>query len=80
MVILQNQDYENRNRLAEELRSVFSESFEKKDNEPWLRFSASVGISDFSKGDNSFEQVFKRADEAMYEDKKIFKSMHGSYR
>jgi len=30
--------------------------------------------------DNTFDAVFKRADQAMYADKKIFKALHGSYR
>ena len=47
---------------------------------PWLRYSAAVGMAEIASDDYTFELVFKRADKAMYEDKKQFKQQHGSYR
>lgn len=80
VVILQGQDYENRKSLVESLRSDFAESFGRAELEPWLRCSAAVGMAECSSDDNTFELVFKRADQAMYEAKKKFKAEHGSYR
>lgn len=34
-------------------------------------------MAEHASDDNSFELVFKRADKAMYEDKKQFKSKYG---
>ena len=39
-----------------------------------------VELDDHSSDDSSLEFVFKRADKAMYKDKKDFKDKHGSYR
>ncbi len=49
-------------------------------SEPWLRYSASVGMAEHAADDNTFELVFKRADQDMYADKKCFKEQYGSYR
>ena len=46
----------------------------------WERYSASLGMSEYTIVDESAEQVLKRADEAMYADKADFKQKHGSYR
>ena len=78
--ILQGQDYSNRARLTAELREAYAETFGHKENEPWTRYSAAVGLAEYASDDNTYELVFKRADEAMYEEKKMFKQKHGSYR
>ena len=80
VVILIGEDYENRERLTENLKKAFLDSFSQTELDPWLRYSASVGMAEFISDDSSFETVFKRADEAMYEAKKEFKEKHGSYR
>ena len=77
-VILQGQDYENRITGTEALRSAFAESFENDGLEAWERCSAAVGMAENASDDCTFELVFKRADKAMYEDKKRFKSKYGS--
>ena len=77
---MQGQDYENRSEIAEKLRSNFAEAFAQQDLDPWLRYSAAVGVAEYTDEDNSFEQVFKRADQMMYEEKKQFKQKYGSYR
>ncbi len=79
-VILQGQDYENRAQIAEGLREAYKESYEQEDADPWLRYSAAVGLAEYVSDDAAFELVFKRADKAMYEEKKEFKKKHGSYR
>lgn len=38
------------------------------------------GGAEYTSEDNSLELVFKRADRAMYEEKKRFNDKHGSYR
>lgn len=62
------------------LRASYAESFGNDKAEPWERYSAAVGMAENASDDFTFELVFKRADKAMYEDKKQFKKTHGSYR
>ena len=80
VVILQGQDYENRLALSDSLKAAFEESFCQTDKEPWQRYSAAIGMAECSSDDNTFELVFKRADQIMYDAKKSFKSKFGSYR
>ena len=80
VAILQGPDFENKQSLLERLRNDLNESYSNEDLDPWLRYSAAVGMADLASDDNTFELVFKRADQAMYEDKKRFKEQHGSYR
>lgn len=80
VAILQGADYDNRFALTERLKSEFVDSFSQEDKEPWLRYSAAVGMAEHSSDDTSFESVFKRADKAMYEDKESFKKLYGSVR
>ena len=79
VVILQGQDYERRAEITEELRSAYEEAFDS-DKDPWLRYSAAVGLAEYSARENTYDLVFKRADHAMYAEKKMFKQEHGSYR
>ena len=79
-VILRGHDYNHRENITAELRASYIRTFENKDAEPWLRYSAAVGLAEYSDGDNTFEPVFRRADKAMYDEKKLFKERHGSYR
>lgn len=78
-VILQGHDYENRIQNTENLRAAFRESYENLKADAWERCSAAVGMAENAFDDNSFELVFKRADKAMYEDKRKFKETYGSY-
>jgi diguanylate cyclase (GGDEF)-like protein len=80
VVILTDEDFNDRSEIIEKLRADFKEAYENEENEPWLRFSAAVGIADAEPDDESYEQVFRRADKRMYEEKHRFKEMHGSYR
>ena len=65
---------------VQDLRQAYEDSFEQAELDPWLRYSAAVGLAEYASDDNSLELVFKRADKAMYEEKKQFKALHGSYR
>ena len=80
VVILDGRDYDNRMALVKALKTGFAESYEQEDAEPWMRFSAAVGIAEYSSDNNTFELMFKRADKSMYDAKKKFKSQHSSYR
>ena len=76
VAILEGHDYENRIALTEKLKSDFTTSFEQEDRDPWLRFSAAVGMAENASDDTTYELVFKRADKAMYDDKAAFKKAH----
>ena len=69
-VILKNDDYENRDSLLEKVSSqtvLVDETTSSK---------IAVGISEYRKGkDDSFLEVFTRADREMYEHKKAIKAM-----
>ena len=79
-VILTGTDYDAREQHTEQLRRSYDQSFAQTDKDDWLRFSASVGMSEHAPDEDSLEPAFKRADLAMYEEKKLFKQLHGSYR
>ncbi len=75
IVILENTDYDNINTLL----SIFNHTLEAEQHkpscEPWERVSAAIGVAFFEKGkDEGVENVFKRADKAMYENKKAMKA------
>ena len=77
VVLLQGQDYSNRNQLCDQLKEEFEKTYQQKDASPWLRYSAAVGMSESTVGDLSTEFVFKRADEEMYKDKARIKEKYG---
>ena len=75
IVLLENSDYENREALAESFRDACRVQSGDPTLEPWERVTAAIGyaLRDPAAHDDA-EQVLKRADEAMYENKKIMKS------
>ncbi len=77
VVILTDEDYETRNEKMEELRKAFETSYSREQRDPWHRYSAAFGMAEHAFDDITFDLVFKRADEAMYEEKKRFKEEHG---
>lgn len=79
VVIMIGEDYRNRDELVEKVRESFSKSYYNTTLPPHQRYSASVGLAVFADGD-VVESVFKRADQAMYADKMLFKMKNGSYR
>lgn len=80
VVILNGENYENRMALVEKLKSDFDDCYRREDKDPWLRFSAAIGMADKEAGDRDFETVFQRADKNMYEDKAAFKKKYCCYR
>ena len=74
VAILQNEDYDNKENIIERLRREYDMARLQTDREPWLKFSASVGISVPVAGDDSYDAVFRHADKNMYEDKHAIKN------
>lgn len=77
VAVPQGEDYDHREERVAELRRLFVEAYEDKNSDPWLRYSASVGIADCGIKDLSAEFVFARADKEMYDEKTRFKLEHG---
>ena len=80
VVILQGVDYENRHALVEKLKKQYEQAMKNEKAEPWERYSAAVGMAELASDDGTVDFVFKRADRAMYSDKKRIKEELGSYR
>ncbi len=75
VVILMGEDYEK----AEEMKGHFKDAIGKmavdKELRDWEKVSAAIGVAKYDPDrDHSVEDVFKRADEAMYDDKSRMKA------
>lgn len=77
VVVLQGEDYRNREALFAALKARYAACAKDEAAAPWDRYSAALGMSVCRPGD-SFEAVFERADRAMYEEKKRMKAGRGS--
>lgn len=77
VAVLTEHDYKARQEKVEKLRQAFKESSEREDLEPWHRYSAAVGYSEWTKRDLNVEFVFRRADKLMYQDKVRIKEGKG---
>ena len=55
---------------------IIEERYNNTKLDPWLRFSASVGVAEYWKGDDDYKKAFRRADSDMYENKIKFKKNH----
>lgn len=73
VAILCGADYDNRHELVKALKNKYAETAGKEGRKPWHRYSAAVGYAERSSADMTFDLIFKRADKAMYEDKKRIK-------
>jgi len=74
VAILLGEDYAKRAELLEKARAEFRKSSTDESLAPWARCSAAIGIAAYEEGrDNSVEEVLRRADRAMYEDKNRIK-------
>ena len=71
MVILQHADFKNREQCIVELERRIKES--QSADEPWQRISIAMGMSVYQTGDKTVDDVFKRADAAMYDAKRRMK-------
>lgn len=73
VVILENEEYKNRN----ELMKSFQKNIEENNaaaGHPWEKVSMAVGIAVYNpRADVSVENVYKRADKAMYKNKREWK-------
>ena len=80
VVVLRNEDYAARLLRMTEVTEAYKGSYGRRDKEPWELYSASVGMAEYENGDDSVEQVLKRADEKMYQNKEIHREKYGRYR
>lgn len=80
VVVLQGVDFENRLARVDELKKLYQEASARGDAKPWERFSAAVGMAEQASDDWTVDMVFRRADKAMYADKKRIKEGHESCR
>ena len=77
VVIVDGDDFINRQDHFNELVESFDKASQKETDRPWERLSAACGMAEKSTDDWSPEFVFKRADENMYKNKIQFKKEHG---
>ena len=73
VVLLQNSDYKNRDKLIKVIESEFKKTRNNKSRKPWERYSVAYGMSEYKPGD-TVDNVFKRADESMYHKKMEIKN------
>ena len=75
VVILRNQDLSNVDRLVENFNASLQQLQHDTTLEPWEKISAAIGYALYDQNaDSSVEDVFKRADKAMYERKTAMKA------
>ena len=78
IVILKNDDFNDRESLIQKFTETFITLFHNKKLAPWERVTAAVGYSVFdSKTDKGVDDVLKRADAAMYRQKRTLKEELG---
>ena len=68
MVILKDRDYDNIENLDKKFKQVISET----KGEPWEKVSAAIGYALYT-DEHSADEVFRKADHIMYENKKKYK-------
>ncbi len=70
VVLLEKSDYENRDSLLSQIKEVFADTAVDEHRSPWRRYSAAIGMAIYDKNtDRCINDVFKRADSIMYQDK-----------
>ncbi|WP_295080309.1 GGDEF domain-containing protein [Ruminococcus sp.] len=80
IVVLQGQDFKDRQTIVEHLRNEFDKKYNQTELDQWFRYSAAVGMSENASFDTSAALVFKRTEKDMYEDKAGFRKKYGKYR
>ena len=79
IVVLGKDDIKSGELLYHRLMRHFEKTFLNESSDDWNRYSASCGLAERNPGETA-EEVIKRADEAMYQNKLAFKEKYGSYR
>ncbi|MBO6129112.1 MAG: GGDEF domain-containing protein [Pseudobutyrivibrio sp.] len=75
VVIFENADYDNIENLVADFKDTLKKIAEDDTLEPWEKVSAAIGWTKFNKStDLGVQNVFKRADNLMYENKKSMKA------
>ncbi len=69
VAVLTGGDYKDRFEKLEEMESKFAKTENDTDLDHWLRFSASMGMAEYTAGDKTSEEIFRRADQLMYKHK-----------
>ena len=72
VAILKKSDYECRNDLFTAITKMFLMSEMDTSKDPWEKYSAAVGMAEYEIG-NTVDDVFKRADKDMYQNKLMMK-------
>ncbi len=74
VIILEHTDYRNVNELVRGFSETVRKNLENSNQNPWERISAAIGFAIYDKTrDKHVDDVFQRADEAMYKNKKRMK-------
>ena len=74
VVILLNDDYQKAEALSDQLKRALSALKRDDSLQPWEKISAAMGLARFEReSDTRVEDVFRRADARMYEQKKEMK-------
>jgi diguanylate cyclase (GGDEF)-like protein len=74
IVVLIHRDYENREALIFSLKTQMDDLSSRNELDEWLRPTAAIGLAIYDKNqDKASDTVLKRADEAMYENKRRMK-------
>jgi diguanylate cyclase (GGDEF)-like protein len=75
VVVAENRDLQNIEKNVEQFRACVERSLREEDLEPWERTSAAIGYAVYDgEKDCGIEDTLKRADENMYEYKRMMKS------
>lgn len=77
-VILQGQNYRDRESLLDQLNDRFITSMHDERAVPWERYSGAAGMSDYRSGDSA-EEVYARAERQMFEAKARMKRVFKQY-
>ena len=76
VVVLENEDYKNVDALVSKFNGTLEKMARDTTLEPWEKLSAAIGVARYDPvTDTSVENVFKRADKAMYFRKKEMKAV-----
>ena len=72
-VVLQNEDYQDRKELIKRFEKNADEIIDSSENE-WEQVNVSIGMAEYDpRSDSSIDDVVRRADKTMYENKHVRK-------